>query len=400
VISVVGAGWLFACSFPEYQLDWVSRVCSDGVTSALETGVDCGGGCDPCNTGQVCERQSDCASSSCVDGICQQPSCTDRLVNGAETDVDCGGPCAPCGPGKSCVVAIDCRDGVCQDTNCQRPACDDQVQNGSETGLDCGSSCRACDNGMGCEQDRDCESGHCQGNVCVAPGCTDTLLNGTESDVDCGGEECKPCEPGSICKQARDCGSRICDEAECTAYGCTDRVMNGTETDQDCGGSNCPGCGELERCNAGTDCASGVCLSGQCVPAAPTGETLSRDGWQAFASDTYPDDDPNEVLDSEGNRWTSGAVQRDGMMLEVDMREPRAFFQVLFTCTEFPDDAAASFEIFLSNDLNYGAPAARQSQGGCGYTFDTARIARFIKIVLRSGKGKYWWSINEFLVKK
>ena len=47
--------------------------CTDGIQNGTETGVDCGGPCDPC------------------------PSCTDGIQNGEETGIDCGGPdCDPC----------------------------------------------------------------------------------------------------------------------------------------------------------------------------------------------------------------------------------------------------------------------------------------------------------------
>lgn len=47
--------------------------CTDGIQNGDETGIDCGGDCDPC------------------------PTCTDGIQNGEETGVDCGGPdCDPC----------------------------------------------------------------------------------------------------------------------------------------------------------------------------------------------------------------------------------------------------------------------------------------------------------------
>ena len=70
--------------------------CGDGIMNGSETGVDCGGGCNPCS------------------------SCNDGVKNGNETGVDCGGDCAPCS------------------------TCDDGVKNGDETGIDCGGSCGPC----------------------------------------------------------------------------------------------------------------------------------------------------------------------------------------------------------------------------------------------------------------
>lgn len=49
--------------------------CDDGIQNGDETGVDCGGSCEPCVA---------------------TPTCDDGIQNGDETGVDCGGSCAPC----------------------------------------------------------------------------------------------------------------------------------------------------------------------------------------------------------------------------------------------------------------------------------------------------------------
>jgi hypothetical protein len=235
------------------------------------------------------------------------------------------------------------------------------------------------------------------------PECTDSALNGNESDLDCGGHDCSPCQAGEHCELATDCASLICAQKACTAYGCSDHVLNGDESSIDCGGSNCDGCGELVHCNDGSDCQSGVCSSNLCVPNAPVGVVLSRAGWSAKASDTYPDDDPNEFLDSVGGRWTSGKIQYSGMWIEVDMHELRTFFSVVLTCDEQPTDAPVKFDLYLSTDHKYGAPAASGQYGAAISTvkFDTARLARYVKVVLTAASpDKRWWSINELNVWK
>lgn len=408
-----------ACSFPDFRVEpetnLLERICSDGLTSDAETGVDCGGGCPPCAMGDPCKSHADCASGSCIDRTCQMPTCSDNVKNAAESDVDCGGPCAPCRAGRDCHVDADCVDSVCaaeaacesegEDCPtpfCQLATCTDRVKNGDETGVDCGSACEKCANGGGCALDRDCESGHCAEAVCVAPGCTDELLNGEESDEDCGGTDCQPCGVGDTCGRGADCASRICEAGSCTADGCDDAVKNRDESDVDCGGSTCDGCAELSRCTAGADCASGVCLTGYCVPSAPTGAALSRAGWLAAASDSYPDHNPNQVLDSTGGRWTSGADQHPGMWFEVDMGELRTFFEIVFTSTEQTSDAPGQYRIYLATEPGeYGAVAGPNRFGGpvSVYTFDTARLARFIKIEIAQDKA-FWWSINEINVTK
>ncbi len=76
--------------------------CSDGIQDGDETGVDCGGSCDPCPV---------------------TPTCFDGIQDGDETGVDCGGSCDPCP---------------------SAPTCFDGVQDGDETGVDCGGCCGHC----------------------------------------------------------------------------------------------------------------------------------------------------------------------------------------------------------------------------------------------------------------
>lgn len=403
-LSVLGACWFAACSFPEYQVEEVdplAQVCTDGRTSAAESGIDCGGGCPRCGMGQSCRNHQDCESLACgADGTCQVATCGDGVKNGAEADQDCGGLCDGCQPGRDCTKPEDCKERVCADGFCQVPTCSDQVPNGIESDLDCGSACPACGNGKRCLRDQDCISQQCDEGVCVDPGCTNDAKNDAETDVDCGGGECSPCQPTQACLVGSDCTSLICDEnKQCTAYSCDDGVLNGDETALDCGGGACQGCRNLESCEEGRDCASGACQSSLCVPATPTGVVLPRDGFSAAASNTYPDDDPNEVLDSVGGRWTSGTRQYDGMWFEIDMGELHTFFNVVLTCDEQPDDVPAKFDLYLSIDGEYGAPA-RAGLFGKAVTdiqFDSAQVARYVKFVLRQETSR-WLSINEINV--
>ena len=283
-------------------------------------------------------------------------TCTDGVKNGAEADTDCGGQCVACAPGRDCKVDEDCAARVCAEAFCQVPTCTDTRQNGDETAKDCGGSCQPCDNSSYCTKDQDCKSLLCSEGVCVAPGCTDDMRNNEETDTDCGGQ-CGPCKGGEHCALPADCLSLICDNLTCTAYSCDDSVQNGEETAADCGGSSCKGCETMQHCEDGSDCMSGACQSSRCVPSAPSGVELPREGWDADASESYPDDNPEQVLDSDrSRRWTSGTAQYDGMWFEVDMGEPRTFFTVQVVCEEAPLDIAGKFDLYLSGDHDYGAP--------------------------------------------
>ncbi len=403
-LSLLGACCFAACSFPGYEVepavDPLASVCTDGLPSDAESGIDCGGGCPPCGMGQTCRGHQDCESLACANGTCQMATCGDGVKNGAEADKDCGGQCTACMPGSDCKTNEDCLEGVCQNEFCQVPTCSDLVQNGSETSADCGNSCGPCENGDDCALDQDCKSQHCSEGVCVAPGCTDGLPNNDETDTDCGGQ-CGPCGATKHCAVGEDCLSLICDSNKvCTAYSCDDNVLNGEETALDCGGSSCKGCDTLEHCEEGGDCKSGACQSSRCVPATPTGVELSRMGWDADASESYPDDNPDQVLDSDrSRRWTSGTAQYDGMWFEVDMGQLRTFFSIQLFCEEAPLDIAGKFDLYLSGDHQYGAPT-RPGLFGKTVTdidFDTAQVARYMKFVVRQEKTK-WLSIDEIKV--
>jgi hypothetical protein len=95
--------------------------CQDEIKNGDETDVDCGGSCDPCNLGQACLVSADCTEGTCEEGVCTiivAPSCEDGLQNGDETDVDCGGTCGPCEEGESCNVDADCAVGTCDSGIC------------------------------------------------------------------------------------------------------------------------------------------------------------------------------------------------------------------------------------------------------------------------------------------
>jgi hypothetical protein len=97
----------------------VGSACDDGKRNGIESDVDCGGACAPCDNGRDCTDDADCSSGSCATGTCAEPSCTDGKKNGNETAADCGGgTCAGCGDGQECSEASDCASGLCGDDVC------------------------------------------------------------------------------------------------------------------------------------------------------------------------------------------------------------------------------------------------------------------------------------------
>lgn len=253
---------------------------------------------------------------------------------------------------------------------------------------------------MACTLDKDCVTGKCAQLSCVELPCTDGVLDGGETDVDCGGTECSPCSAGASCHKDADCASSSCAKTlHCAASQCDDEILNGNETDVDCGGSACSGCAELAACTAGSDCASGVCQSARCVPAAPTGQPLSRAGWTGKTSHDYPGDAPSDVLDGDpGSIWSTGVVQQPGEFFELDLGAVRAFYSIRLECS-VTGDAAASMDVYLWQSGEPGAPARTHVVGFpvTNIEFATPQVARYIRLVLSDSK-QAWWCIGELNV--
>lgn len=69
--------------------------CSDGVKNGSETAVDCGGSCSTkCGNGQTCSGGGDCASGTCMAGVCQAPTTAKVTAVITLADQWTGGYCA------------------------------------------------------------------------------------------------------------------------------------------------------------------------------------------------------------------------------------------------------------------------------------------------------------------
>ncbi|MBN2014357.1 MAG: AI-2E family transporter [Candidatus Altiarchaeota archaeon] len=98
--------------------------CFDGIQNQDETGIDCGGTCQPCHCKNEIldenETEIDCG------GTCQPCHCKNEILDENETEIDCGGSCLPCGNEESCLVDGDCTTGLCHEGTCQTPSCDSE----------------------------------------------------------------------------------------------------------------------------------------------------------------------------------------------------------------------------------------------------------------------------------
>ena len=97
-----------------------------------------------------------------------RPSCSDGVQSADESDIDCGGPCAPCADGRSCGVPHDCQSAACDSGVCI--SCSDGVKNGAESDIDCGGgTCFGCALFHTCNRNSDCLSNACSRGICSQP---------------------------------------------------------------------------------------------------------------------------------------------------------------------------------------------------------------------------------------
>ncbi|AKT43044.1 uncharacterized protein CMC5_072710 [Chondromyces crocatus] len=210
----------------------VALHCFNGTKDGNETDVDCGGSCARCDDGLACSVPSDCASRRCQGGSCVPASCGNGVLDGDETDIDCGGgsattgsnpACPPCTETRVCAVGADCASLSCINNRCMNPTCSDGVKNGQETDIDCGGTCGACDPGAACLVGGDCKEQVCVNDVCLVASCNDGVKNGFETDIDCGNICGKKCPPGQRCSANGDCSTNRCQQFLCACP--TDMVI-------------------------------------------------------------------------------------------------------------------------------------------------------------------------------
>lgn len=192
-----------------------SEVCDEGTDGCISTG-------NPCETGSVCNEDSDqCESSLCSNGVCDPgedcSSCASDCISGSTGGTDCSdcfkGQCdGNCNPRKDgpncpdCASSYCCGDGICEG-----------AEDGSNCSIDCGSTSY-------------CGDGTCNGdeNQCICPddcgippsaetSCTDGADNDCNGLTDC--EDTTQCsddpacncgEKKSPCTENSDCCSNRC----------------------------------------------------------------------------------------------------------------------------------------------------------------------------------------------
>ncbi|MBI4146500.1 hypothetical protein HY489_04135 [Candidatus Woesearchaeota archaeon] len=206
--------------------------CANGDLDGEESDVDCGGACNPCESGLRCALDRDCVTNYCNARVCELAKCTDGAMNGLESDVDCGGKfCPKCGEEKSCIVESDCDTDYCDPVRklcAVAPPCADKAASPGETDVDCGGPCTPCVEGKGCLEHTDCASGlSCdpETKACSTKKVGDDDADGVLDDKDkCPGTPVEESADESGCglSQLFSVGDDINDKWRMDFFGCID----------------------------------------------------------------------------------------------------------------------------------------------------------------------------------
>jgi hypothetical protein len=240
--------------------------CNDDVADGCETNLMSDvGHCGACNA--TCDPSTECATVTCVDGVCT----TDYVEAGAPLATQTDGDCmkAICdGTGGETTVADDTDAPADDGTGCTTTLCSGgaPVTNNKPINSACsengGSYCDGFGSCVACTSDSQCDSGVClPDNTCCVVLPIDEFCAGQcgTIDGDCQSEYCGDCcaDTGQTCGDNLDCCSLVCVENICVEG----PIENG------------------DPCDDSDDCRSGECCGGVCVDASAFDDDLQNCGF-------------------------------------------------------------------------------------------------------------------------
>ena len=118
--------------------------CKKGACRKTKHGKKCKKGtCQAKANGTGCSTGT-CQGGSCTITVAPAPTCGDGVKNGSETGVDCGGSCPRCSTGQACLSRNDCSGAVCSAGTCQACTFGTQCGDaGNPSSCNCGNSGRS-----------------------------------------------------------------------------------------------------------------------------------------------------------------------------------------------------------------------------------------------------------------
>lgn len=254
-----------------------------------------------CRTGLACSAAGECVDevagngTLCPGGTCQGgacmpfPHCSDADFDvGVETDLNCGAECLPCEVGQNCLDDDDCETQLCTGLVCAE--CDDDLDCDLDQHCEPNGVC-ADDGGDGadCDPDgggSDCLNGHClpggAGGICCDTECTGVCMGCGDGTCDPVGAGVTPpgclqdacsngCNADGSCDyEATDvlCDGPTCDQGTttriyCDGFGSCQRTVPEECSPNLCDGNACgDSCGDPSDCVPGAGCSMGECTLG------------------------------------------------------------------------------------------------------------------------------------------
>jgi hypothetical protein len=113
-------------------------------------------------------------------------------------------------------------------------------------------------------------------------------------------------------------------------------------------------------------------------------------------------DNVAQALDGKPEtRWSSRAVQQPGMWFELDLNQVRTIRGITLSTSGSPQDFPRGYVVRVSADRSKWDEVARQNQNNSALDVSfSPRSARYIRVEQTGNSDRWWWSINEVIVKE
>jgi Ni,Fe-hydrogenase maturation factor len=112
-------------------------------------------------------------------------------------------------------------------------------------------------------------------------------------------------------------------------------------------------------------------------------------------------DNVAQALDGRPDtRWSSRAVQQPGMWFELDLNQTRTVSGLTLDSSRSSQDYPRGYVVRISTDRQQWEEVARRDQNDQGLNVSfNPRPARYIRVEQTGSADRWWWSINEVVVK-